>query len=93
MAKTTARRKSQPAEPEILWSGDTLEGFSFIILGQDKGRQRRYWWHCGGCWEHCQDAPVRELGDAGEDYLMHALLCPGRVSTASLAVAVGPETR
>jgi hypothetical protein len=91
MVKAARARKSTAAPPEIVWSGDTLEGYSFVVFGKYRGRRRRYWWHCGGCWEHCQDSPVYELEDAREDYRLHGVLCPGRVNVAAVAVRSDPS--
>ncbi|CAL9641898.1 hypothetical protein [Streptomyces sp. enrichment culture] len=86
MVKAARARKSTAAPPEIVWCGDTLEGYSFVVFGKYRGRSRRYWWWCCGCWEHCQDSPVRELEDAQEDYRLHGVLCPGQVTVAAVVV-------
>ncbi|GAA3595269.1 hypothetical protein [Streptomyces osmaniensis] len=77
---TTSRR----ARPEIIGQADTEHGFTVLGMAMYKGRRRRYWWHCGGCWMTCE--PSTDPDDVDLQAKHHLWLCTGEVAAADVAV-------
>jgi hypothetical protein len=72
------------ARPEIVFSAPTFDDYTFLVLALYQGRARRYWWHCGACWETCDPSPCME--DMHEEYADHRMLCPGQVSYGQIGI-------
>lgn len=81
-------RKKTPQLPhnEIVGIGTTRQGYSFIVLAHGKGKNREYWWHCGGCWQDSSDSKSILREDMGYDLGQHAPLCPGAPYQAQIRI-------
>lgn len=89
-AKITARNLSgverELPQTEIIGVGETDQGYSFIALVSGKGVGRRFWWHCGGCWQDSADAKSTSRDDMAYDLGDHTPLCPGAPYRAQIRI-------
>lgn len=86
--KTRSKKAAPPSLPinEIVAIGETDDGYSFVGLARGRGAHRRYWWHCGACWQDSADTPSTSLDDIDYDFGDHKPLCPAAPYRAQITI-------
>jgi hypothetical protein len=47
------------AKVRLVAQRSTREGYSFLIMSEGNGADRRFWWTCGACWSRSEQTKHR----------------------------------